>query len=804
MPRKGAPNSGSAPSTDRALAQAAIDAANAAATAVNAFLAAQKAVKKSGVDQLVKIVKNLSDVGFPQWDKNLKVVQHSEQWSDSHFTARPAGVTFSIPAAETAAEALERRTVYTVIHTTTEKEYGYLLEPITMGDAVGAYFAIRDTFQAKTTFGYLEASRKLTASNMYADHVTVAEFASLIIHRARVFKEAGGMVDDAMKISILLSGLLTPEFDVKKTHIASTHLSQLNFEAVSKDLVDFAIAMKIDKAKHGGGGRGKVFSVQSSTNSGASTSEKQPCRLWAKSGSCRFGNSCKFSHSSSQNPSAKKTICEHCGKTGHRAAQCYKKRRGTIKDKKKEAAKLAQKDSAREGQLQKGREKMQEMVKQARDRASMPPPPPKTFLSSSSSSSSDSVSEARPFLFSLGRGDPNEKDTPIAFSFMMNHNNSVNHSQVMNHQNDQISPQNVHVSPQFYFVESDRTQWISDGGSNCFVTNDINDFIINSVVEKDVSVGVGSGTVHCKHVGDVLLLDVETGQTFLFQGVHLLPNCGKKLVSEARLDLRGCRVTKEDGVCSVVVKFDQSLVMTATLGPELLYVFDNLVVVSNLNENQLIEKVQVHFTTNNKNVKKQAFPAMGPQSTHAMHLLLTEHRMRGHCDFAICRKILGLKASNDNPHCPECVLAGMTIKSFPDVSSKPKATRPVERWHADIGFGRNSTIIWLIVLDEFTDRIYTSELTGKDKALDKLITLKRQEEVRLYPLRLAYFRSDEDTVFRTSATAKNFFESEGVVVEENGPYRKESKIERTARTVGRRARASLLWKCSGYGHFPCS
>ena len=59
---------------------------------------------------------------------------------------------------------------------------------------------------------------------------------------------------------------------------------------------------------------------------------------------------------------------------------------------------------------------------------------------------------------------------------------------------------------------------------------------------------------------------------------------------------------------------------------------------------------------------------MASEETSFAQRLLDVHRSAGHAGFAVVRKLLGQPASNDNPTCPECMVAkmrqrGVTIRS---------------------------------------------------------------------------------------------------------------------------------------------
>jgi hypothetical protein len=116
-----------------------------------------------------------------------------------------------------------------------------------------------------------------------------------------------------------------------------------------------------------------------------------------------------------------------------------------------------------------------------------------------------------------------------------------------------------------------RASFISDGGSNRHATNDISD--LYNVRDVSVDVGVGGGSVKCTKEGEMRIFDNKTKNYVELKNTLYLPDCGRKLVSESRLDMGGCSITKPGDRTCVVAKNGKPL-MVARMDAALLYTYD--------------------------------------------------------------------------------------------------------------------------------------------------------------------------------------------------------------------------------------
>ena len=101
----------------------------------------------------------------------------------------------------------------------------------------------------------------------------------------------------------------------------------------------------------------------------------------------------------------------------------------------------------------------------------------------------------------------------------------------------------IRIVPAVYFQDADgsKSDWISDGGSNCHATNDENDFVHGTIKTVDVTIDTGGGEGRCTKTGTVKLYSAANNAIIELADTMLLPDCGKKIISESLLD----------GTCSI-------------------------------------------------------------------------------------------------------------------------------------------------------------------------------------------------------------------------------------------------------------
>ena len=614
-----------------------------------------------------------------------------------------------------------RKLCYMVIMITTQQNYEYLLEDVQHGDAEAAYEAICEEFRSTTISGYVEAQRDFMSSSMAIDNANVSEFIKLVSRRAKEFERLGGHVTEEAKIAVLLQGLL-PEFEVKKISFYDRDFSSLTWKQVETELKSFAKYTKISDLKQGGN--------KSNTFLASTSNEQEECRLWNKYGRCKFDTKCKSKHvgkggkSNNTNRSKLKTKwCDYCSREGHETNKCFKKRNDERETKPKEKDKM-------------DKDKIMAMIVEG----------VKTVLTN-------------PEEYSL-----------------------------------------INIKENSYYAEGDSSEVVADSATSRHTTNDETDFVPGSVVTVDIPVKIGDGVTKCTKMGKVRMRDRKTGNKFIFNDVLLLERCAKKLISESKLDRAGYGQNKPgNGTLIVKPTGCDKTVLQADLNPSGLYVYRDLEVIKEppktSNEPSLMNLVAA--TKDNFKSKKEQSPEVQKAMDNVKQCRLMQrmqttteeaarqlelHRIHMHASLPVLRKMYNMADIGDLK-CDECLIAKAKWSSVPTTATMPRADAPVKRLHSDICYGRGTRVCWQLIVDDCTRRHFVVKLNGKDEALQtfKEVVLKLENDRA--PLKLAYHRTDDEKVYNTEAW-KQYRKQNGIEHEPNGPYRKESVIERAARTVG--------------------
>ena len=197
---------------------------------------------------MLQLVPNLKTEGFEGWLRALQGVAAQFEWYDFES----ADVEWTPLQFDNSDKATKRQrmTAYTVI-TKTAKDYAYLYQNVSIGDAKGAYQKICSLLNRTTVGGFIEASAKLYESSMSKDKLTAGEFAAKIAERAKLVRKRGGNVDDKTMVFLLLKGLL-PEFKHFKENVLASDSSTLTFDELTAKLHDYATTQGLVNLRHGG------------------------------------------------------------------------------------------------------------------------------------------------------------------------------------------------------------------------------------------------------------------------------------------------------------------------------------------------------------------------------------------------------------------------------------------------------------------------------------------------------------------------------------------------------------------------
>jgi hypothetical protein len=237
-----------------------------------------------------------------------------------------------------------------------------------------------------------------------------------------------------------------------------------------------------------------------------------------------------------------------------------------------------------------------------------------------------------------------------------------------------------------------------------------------------------------------------------------------------------------------LVKCDASQVDPAIIHGKLVtHQPDNCVLTFHQGATQ-VSKVSGYF--NNVKVAKSYMLMEDNGRTEAERVLLA-HMQCGHFGMAEVRRLLGLKISKgqEYPICHSCEIMRATMTKFTH-TLRPRADAALRRLWIDIGFGKMSKLIFQVVLDDHTRMCWVSRLKDKSETLSSFITLQRRLENEKHPRKVAAIARDNDPAYSGHQWV-DYASDHGIQLEPNGPYRKETPIERAMQTIGGGARAAM-------------
>ena len=793
-----------------------------------------------------KTVGKLKDVQYHVFCKQIKHTAFASSWEDNLFDLNtPARTTDWIEADDDDAESehdrhkryLDRRNAYLIVmHATDGHPVEDLLESMRPDNPRLIFQAIHDYFYPNTTSGHQAAYMNLFNSSMTSTGLPILAWTAHVARCAKVVQIGGGTVDDNAQLAVILKGLL-PEFAQIK--LILNQRAGLTLAAAISSLLDYAREaglLELTKGSHAKP-NSNTYTIDDDQTFPNGTRDrynrpkipmdettrtmlkrkygKEDCWAWKKHGHCKWGKDCVRSHSGPKpqqglnkrnrpddntnhapNIAPTHAGCMLC-QVGpqHRPVDCPVAKSSNVdfsfiiapqneeEAKSRETlapAKVSADAFPYQGVFQVNGTPLKE------EKWSIP-----TILQLCSGLLLCMLFS--PFYISKYVMKCSEVHTfsirmlfaCILFFFLISQSSSST-----------IQPSVVAT----YLVGQGDTSttrgfgWCADTGTNRFVTNDINDFLPDSISDINLTVGVGNGTYVVKKQGDVVV-ENHMGKTIRCTKVLFMPNCAKKLMPMSPFDQAGCKLEIIEGNINLSSAKGESILRGKQIDGLYYFQVKTISPKDFLNRPIIQPELKTIHSPVTSNVPSNYFglPLGSIIQTTANDFaqkLLETHQAFGHLHFSKIRSVFGLK-KGDNPHCPACAVAGSRkapLDKIPD-----RSTRINHRIHVDIGFTAGSNNPFQLYVDDFSRVSHLDLLLKKEDTLEYFTDLKTLLENQHSPWKIAFVRTDNEFVYTTNAWIQ-YCKDNGIEHEFSPPYRHDALgvVERAMQTVGICFRCMML------------
>jgi histone deacetylase 1/2 len=363
-------------------------------------------------------------------------------------------------------------------------------------------------------------------------------------------------------------------------------------------------------------------------------------------------------------------------------------------------------------------------------------------------------------------------------------------------------------------------EWVSDSGTNRFVTNDPNNWVDGTYKAIPTTVAVGGGKYISPGYGDKIVQSTDLNITIMCRDVLLMPKCAKNLMPTSAFVKKGCtiifgnydkvNVTASDGTPILSGREIDGLYLykCQTLDPSTI----KLTCAHDTTQDTCTDQVS---TGNNKGDKSELRSSelcstsesffglpVGKNSTGKGNSpwdfptkLLESHWAYGHLHFDKLRKLMGL-GKGDNPECPPCTMA-MSRKAALSKKMPNRATHSNYRMHIDLGFTRGSKFVFQLCIEDYTRKGYLDVLDEKSECFDSWQKLRTHLENKFAPWKFAFVRTDGESVYTTERWI-TYYEESGVVHEVSGRYRHDQNgvVERPMQSIGVPFRIMMIQGCA--------
>jgi hypothetical protein len=418
--------------------------------------------------------------------------------------------------------------------------------------------------------------------------LTVIQFLALVRRNRKIVTDHGGTPDDGDELSIILKGLLQPEFTNIVDNVSMT--TNITLPDAKQKILDYAQSKGLEnvtkaagKTKHqtfvvhddgsnggggrggGGGGHGKPSGNRDRFAAGGTPA----CRDWSKH-KCRWGESCRYGHDGPGGyADAAPGTCPRC-KGAHLASECSTTKEPasvniadgdppvdyvfcgfapTVQDgesshkfalltsaldKERHAAQVVQEKFLKNNDCEKtiARSSCCSMVGIVGFFVA-------AFLSLALASTALAGKASR-VLHQVFQSPHKVALLVVAVTLLLSvtvvDGQSIGVDKAHHVHNKAIIMEstfyaNEHGNGNKHATDVDPDlEWCSDPGTNRYVTNDINDFQLNSRKDTPTIVAVGGGNVTSPCSGTVLIKSLDHGCTIQCNNVLYIKECPKKLM----------------------------------------------------------------------------------------------------------------------------------------------------------------------------------------------------------------------------------------------------------------------------------
>ena len=793
--------------------------------------AANEAVKAAANKQLATMLQTTTPLSETVYHKfaaelDLHALAYDwEPWILDYNIPRPAGANLTVKE-----KADEKNAFLVIKKKTLQHPVGDTLEACPIGNSQEAAKILKEHFHSSSQAGQARAMHAFYSSSMAKTNLNVTAWAAHVRRSAKIVEEVGGQANERAQCVQFVHGLLSPQFNPIKTVLDAGQ--QRPWAQTVKLVLEYAAANNLEtltKNSHRDR-RAKIYTLDDDTGN---YNQRKPdvCRQWQRY-DCRFGDRCKFEHSG---PGANRANNTHRHGGG--------KKKGGNPNKEHPAADCHYCNSSdhvlRNCPVLKG---------------DLAPQAPTTSQVSDQGSNVHVLDDQRDPDFVFYADDACQSDsesqtvdqdaTPnpinaitaiMAALWLMMYTPlralagnaarfpgkttaavllALSLLIVLSDGARPASQGGARIRSEAYYASNqtapttlrfqNKFEWCCDTGTNRFVTNDLADFIPDSINYTPTVVAVGGGNISSSCTGAVLIKSLTTDALIKCNDVLYMPHCRKKLMPASpflrqgcSLQLKGRRVSSGSANSEITRRRVTSgsdcdtVSLSASDGKSLfkgkeiggLYYYKSKTVRA--------ASPAAHTAPEDKGQSYFGLPIgrIGTSAQNFGRRLLETHWAYGHLHFDKLRKLLGLK-KGDNPDCPACSMA--KSRRGPIRENRPRSTRVNHRMHLDLGFLKMGDAFQVCV-DDYTRVSYLDVLDGKGSALTAWRNLKARLENKHSPWTFAIVRSDSEPIYLTAEWKKHCTE-EGLEHEHSSRYRHDQNGVAEARVdaIGTSYRAMML------------